>query len=556
MKNNKVYFNLFLIILAGFLFRITSIDKVEGLWNDEYISWYISSKPLISDFVQSVYKNCHMPFYYLYLKIISNIFGNEDIILRFSSVIPNIIGIIVMFFIGKNVKDEKTGLLCAGITAVSGFMIYFSQEVRFYSILFLFSSFSLLFSLRLMNKQSYLNFLGFYIFNLMVMFTHTIGFVFVFFNFLYTFFFLKKQNHISNKQICYIVFATFFAMAPFFPFLYKTLTASYISQFWSDFSITKLFFVLADYVSPIQINIINTPLQIKTFLFKNGNYNWGYIIFAVVPLCIAGISALVSIFKRNTKLTLITLIGLSTLLVMIMASLFGKMVLITKYTVEFYPIFVLLVAYGFSNLKPNFLKKIFIFSFFTISLFYLLVSDYAPQKIGRPEGHKLVANLINNAQLNENDKILLLYYDESRFGKYIPVEKYFSESITKYNFQYRLLHNPPTHEEVINTGKDIFFDSFKNGQNLFFDNYLNNTFFKKMRKGQKFALISLTSVSFIDNDRMKKITSDTKLYQRMPFLFLIFSHLSNDTKSEADKKLKNIFSEKQGSWEITVWEKI
>ena len=556
MKNNKIYINLFLIFLFGLLIRITNVDKPEGLWNDEYISWFISTKTFLVEFMQAIYKNCHMPFYYMYLKFWTFLFGHSDIFLRLSSVIPSVLGIIVMFFVGKSLKHEKTGLLCAAITSFSGFMIYFSQEVRFYSVLFLFSALAILFFLKLLEKQSYFNYIMFYIFNLMIMFTHTIGFVFVFFNFLILFVYLKKQNKITIKQISIIILATLFAMLPFAPFLYKTLTASYISQFWSDFSFTKLFFVFADYVSPIQINLVNTPINVVTLLIRNNNFNWGYFIFGIIPFFIAIIGLIFAFIKKNTQIILLSIIAGLTLLIMIIASSLGKLVLITKYTMEIYPIFVAIFAYGLYSIKPNALRRFLIFSFFGLILIYLGISEYAPHKIQRNEGHKLVADLILDAKLNQNDKILLLYYDTDRFCKYLPVEDYNIDSVTKYNFQYRLMYNPPMHIQVVKDGKELFYDTFKNANNEYFNIYLDFQFFSKMKKGEKFALISLNSVAFIDEDRMKTVIADKSLYGRMPFLFLIFSHIANNTKAQADLILKPVSHSKKGKWEIFVWEKI
>ena len=207
MSDKRVYLNLFLIMLIGLLIRLMSVDKPFGLWNDEYVSWYISQKPLYGEFFDAVYKNCHMPFYYFYLKIWTFLFGNQDLSLRISSVIPSVLGIPTMFFIGKKLKDSHAGLVCAILTAFSGFMIYFAQEVRFYSLLFLFSALAIFVTLKVLEKQSYLNYLLFYLTNILVMLTHTIGFVFVFFNFLTVFYVLKKENKISYKQQVHLLSA-------------------------------------------------------------------------------------------------------------------------------------------------------------------------------------------------------------------------------------------------------------------------------------------------------------------------------------------------------------
>ena len=543
-------------MLIGLLIRMMSLDKPFGLWNDEYVSWYISQKPLIGEFFDAVYKNCHMPFYYFYLKLWTKIFGNNDLYLRISSVIPSVLGIWSMFEIGKKLKDAHTGLVCSLLAAFSGFMIYFAQEVRFYSILFLFSAIAILVTLKLLEKQSYTNYLLFYLTNVLIMFTHTIGFVFVFFNFFAVFFILKKENKITTKQMTLIVLSTAITMLPLFPFLFKTLTASYLSQFWSDFSITKLFFVFADYISPIQINIVNTPVSLFSFLWKGTHFNFGYLIFAVIPLVIAVLAISKALSNSDKNIKAITFIAVGTLLIMIFASISGKMVLITKYTVEIYPIFLALVGVGLCSISPMFLQKALSVLLFAPIVFYTVFSDYAPQKLNRIEGHKAVAQLIEDAQLKKGDNILLLYYENYRFEKYCPINDYFVESMTKFNFQYRLMHEPPLHSTIMATGKDLFRPSFESGKNDYFNGYLHRFFFNKMKKGDKFALISLKSVAFVDEKRMAETLEDNDKFLRLPFLFLIFSHIDNMTQNYANAELKQVFEEDRGKWRITVWEKI
>lgn len=556
MSDKRIYLNLFLIMLIGLLIRLMSVDKPFGLWNDEYVSWYISQKPLFSEFFEAVYKNCHMPFYYFYLKGWTLLFGNQDLSLRISSVIPSVLGISTMFFIGKKLKDSQVGLVCAILTAFSGFMIYFAQEVRFYSLLFLFSALAILVTLNVLEKQSKSNYFLFYLTNILVMMTHTIGFVFVFFNFLTVFYVLKKENKISYKQITLIVLSAVATMLPLLPFLYKVLTASYLSQFWSDFSVTKLFFVFADYISPIQINIVNTPSSLFSFLIKNSHFNFGYLIFALIPMAIAfwSISKAFEKFDKNIKI--ISVIAVGTLIVMVLASIFGKMVLITKYTMEVYPVFIALVGVGLCSFKPQFFQKTLSVLLFAPIVFYIAFSAYAPQKLDRPEGHKAVAKLIQDADLKDGDNILLLYYEDYRFEKYIDMSKFSVESMTKFNFQYRLMHEPPLHSEIMAKGKSLFLENFESGKNEFYNNYLHQFFFNRMKKGDKFALISLKSVAFVDEKRMALTLENSDKYNRLPFLFLIFSNIDNMTQRYANAELKPVFEENAGKWQITVWEKI
>ena len=174
---------LFFITLMGLGLRLIGIVKPDGLWNDEYVAWQIASTSFSDGFVQAMLAQCHMPLYYLYLKMCMAIGGSGDTFLRLTSLVPGVLSIIVMYFVGLQ-DSKKTALYASILTAISSFLIYYSQEVRLYSLLFLFSALVLLYLLKYLKEKSLTNILGLLIFNFAIMFTHTIGFVFVFFELL------------------------------------------------------------------------------------------------------------------------------------------------------------------------------------------------------------------------------------------------------------------------------------------------------------------------------------------------------------------------------------
>ena len=85
---------LFFIILLGLLLRLSFINKPEGLWNDEYVSWHVANTPFNNGFWEEVVKQCHMPLYYLYIKAFAHF---ADVILTITSVIPRVLAIFVMY---------------------------------------------------------------------------------------------------------------------------------------------------------------------------------------------------------------------------------------------------------------------------------------------------------------------------------------------------------------------------------------------------------------------------------------------------------------------------
>ena len=98
---------IYILVFISLILRLLLIDKPEGLWNDEYVSYMIAATPFADGFWQAVKSQCHMPFYYLYLKFFMTIFGQSDLLLRLTSVIPGVLAVIVMYFCGLE-KDKKT----------------------------------------------------------------------------------------------------------------------------------------------------------------------------------------------------------------------------------------------------------------------------------------------------------------------------------------------------------------------------------------------------------------------------------------------------------------
>ena len=101
---------LVLITIIGLFLRQIGINKPEGLWNDEYVSWMIASTPFNDGFVREMLSQCHMPLYYIYLKLCMAWGGQSDLMLRISSLIPGVLAIIVMYFVGLQ-HNKKTAII-------------------------------------------------------------------------------------------------------------------------------------------------------------------------------------------------------------------------------------------------------------------------------------------------------------------------------------------------------------------------------------------------------------------------------------------------------------
>ena len=538
----KKYLYLLGIVIFGLILRLICINKADGLWNDEYVSYMISAKPFFNGFLDGIKSQCHMPFYYLYLKFFMSVFGQSDILLRLTSVLAGVAAIPVMYFVGKE-KDNTLAYLCSGFTAISSFLIYYSQEVRLYSILFLFSALSLLYTIKIIKNPVRKNFILYILFNFLILFTHTIGFVFVFFNliFLSLNLYEKFKDVIKKVWICAFIGGLILS-----PLVINVFMTESFSQWWGHFSIARIGFLFTDYFSPVLTNLTNAP--------DNLFYMPKLAIYMFIPALIAILAIIKSLINNKFNIQLFS-VALFTTIVLIIASISGKLVFITKYSIEIYPILIYLACYGIQTINKKWVKNSVIVIYCLLSVWYLIRSPQSAPKIRRAEGHKIVADLLNNSELKNGDIILLQYYDKNRFLKYFDFSDYYVVSINKGNF-YKYLLDGYSYSDTLSNGKNIYKNIFSTYNNPYFENIINNKIINKLKPGQSVAVIVLDSVSFINPDMMSEITKNETLYSKQPLLFLVFSYIKNKTFYDMAKTLTLTRVERKGRWALIKFTKL
>ena len=459
--------------------------KPQGLWNDEYVSWFVASTPFDSGFWQEIIKQCHMPLYYLYLKPFANC---SDLILRLTSVLPGILAIPVMYLVGKEFSP-KTGFFVATITSTLSFLIYYSQEVRFYSLLFLFSAISLLFTIKYIKTSNKINLIGYILSSSMIISTHVLGGIYVLFNILYVFYKKKKINFTILSILSFVIILST-------PLLLNILQMLPASQWWGKFSYTNLLFLFSDYFSPILTNNINAP----TVFFYKKELFFGLTIPTLIAL--TGILSSIKNIKGYLSIAFLNILFLS-----ILAKL-GYLVFITKYSIEILPILILAIGIGFRNLKKAGIVLLTIFVMFHILAFF--TPNYVT-KIQRNEGHRIPAEIIN---ARKPDIILYTYYEPNRFFKYLnhkPSKALYISKINRYEYR----KNP-------------------------------KLILQNIKPGDKISVIFLDSVSFFDENFIRENINNPKI----PEMFLTFSNIKNCLIKELNTNYSNFQVDKLGSWTV------
>ena len=131
-----VYMVLSAIVLLGLVLRFFNLGK-ESLWLDEAASYFISNSTSIGNVWTTAFNDHHPPLHFIALWAV-RLLGSSEFWLRFPSACAGIVTIVVIFFLAREIANEKAGLISALLLAVSPFHIYYSQEARMYAFAVLF----------------------------------------------------------------------------------------------------------------------------------------------------------------------------------------------------------------------------------------------------------------------------------------------------------------------------------------------------------------------------------------------------------------------------------
>ncbi len=522
-----------------------------GLWNDEYMGWWISSFEFGAPLIKKILSNCHMPLYYFYLKLWSSCFGNEDYVLRLSSVVIGVFNILSMYQLGKMYKDQKTGLFCALFSALSGFLIYFSQELRLYGLIFLISTWLLYFFIKTVRNLNIYNFWMFLLFNFLLLITHTIGFVFVFFNLLIFSIIILKQKPEIKRQIFAAYTIVTVCFLPLIPFLVSVLTRESLSQNWGIFNISKILFVLIDYLTPVQTNITNSAVNLFSYFKAVGTAD--SILFIIIPFCIAIYFIQRTLKQKDPLLKTLTVCCLMYFTSLIIAALLGKLVLSTKYSVEIYPLLILLIVNGFTQ-KPTKLTRNLAVIYFVIVLSFLLFNPRAPQRLPRLEGHKAPAILLKQAKISSNDHVICLYHQFFRYEKYTNLTPKKVIEIDKASIPKYLICPNCKPEDLKFRGKEKLKSAFL-FENEEYQNQQFENIYKKIPSGKKIAIVIPTQVAFFSSNDLKRIANNQKEYKNTEILFMAFSYAKIKLINNAFKYCSFDSMYDYGNWIVITFKK-
>lgn len=130
-----------LIILVGAVLRLWGLGD-QSLWVDEILTIKAANVDGAMT-MADLFSNIQGPLHTLIVRFVSR-YSMSEAALRSISAVSGIATIPVVYVLGRDLVNRRTGLVAAGLLAVSPFAIWYSQEVRNYSLLILLATASTL----------------------------------------------------------------------------------------------------------------------------------------------------------------------------------------------------------------------------------------------------------------------------------------------------------------------------------------------------------------------------------------------------------------------------
>lgn len=262
----KENYLLITILVIAAILRIYHID-FQSVWLDEIHSINEASpKNTVSEMFDALMiAEPHPPLYFLLLHFSFKIFGYTTFVARILSAIIGIAGVFSIYLLGKELYSKKVGFTAAILITFNYFHIYYSQDARMYSLLFLMTTLSFYYLIKFVKNPTYKSSILYAVFAALMIYCHFFALFALFSQYLILLYFIIKPFKISGKKFfifCLLSgFVTLLLYIPTYKLFLKTseMTSIWIqmptldvyTQFFKDFfgqSELVLFFIVIVFI--------------------------------------------------------------------------------------------------------------------------------------------------------------------------------------------------------------------------------------------------------------------------------------------------------------------
>ncbi len=351
-------FLLGIILVIGAALRIYELGT-ESYWIDEMFT--------ISEAQQSIPKIImsgrldQPPAYYLPFHFWMKAFGTSEISTRSFSVIFGIGAIVAIYLIGRELFNNKIGLISAFFMAVSWFQIYYSQTTRYYIFVEFFALLSILFLILALRREKILLLIPYVLASILMLYSHIFSVFILAAQNLYFFIYWRQYK----KFIFSWIISQMLVVGAFIPSLYILVSrggiggaaASNIGDWIVKPSIKEFIRTIYNYLFPQNYH--------HSWVFIIISFALGFAVFAIGTFLINRSklknkknSFLSKWFQRTRKnihisneFVLVILWFVCPILIPFIYSRIFSPIFVDRYTIFAAPAFYLLIAMAISSIR-------------------------------------------------------------------------------------------------------------------------------------------------------------------------------------------------------------
>ncbi|MBN3039657.1 MAG: glycosyltransferase family 39 protein [Candidatus Omnitrophica bacterium] len=433
--NDKLIIFLLCLLSAFFVFAGINLYPLFG---DEYQS-IIAAKNLGSNIFN---------LNYFFLLNLWMRFGNSEIWLRSLSAIFGIITVIILYFCGKKVGGRKAGLLTGFLSSSSPFLVYQSQQLRFYSFfimataLFMLTSFNFLNDKKSTKTRIYLILSG-----LLLLFSHAFSLLVISAQLPAVLIIsLPKKQRIKAVIITSLSIIFLLALG---------LVPSLRSIIWGFVqSHSNTAHRLDMVIRPVSlINFLKLPFTFFIFTFGYSVYPFfnpllqAFIALAMLLVVFLSIKGSAQMFKIKSSVYMPAIYFLAVVVAFIIIDPFGgawACGLEPRHVAFAWPVFIICLSVAISKLSKKTVLSI-LFFFIIVNLFSLVARQKKLWLYSEMIDYRKASELAYQAASLKP----MLMFD----GQGLPIDYYFPKDLERFSLfeksKYEILKTASTKEEIL-----------------------------------------------------------------------------------------------------------
>lgn len=382
LKNNKL---LLAIVALGAFLRLYKLS-FQDIWIDEIFS-LIQSSPSksygeIYEFLRTY--DQHPPLYYFSIHFFTQILGHSTYTVRLFSVLIGVGGIFSIYSLCKEFSDKKAALFAAILLCINPFHIYYSQEGRMYSLLFLTTTLSFYFLVKFIKLPSYKSAIIYSFFSALMIYSHFFALFTLFSQYFILLFFVINPYKIDRKKFfIYSLITGIITLLLYIPALFILFQNTKITSIWIQLPTADFFTqTIKDFFGNSEIVLFFVVSGIIVFflnLYKRSD------------------NKALSINPNDEKQVFAAFVLISwiliTFIIPLIYSFINLPMLINRYLINILPAVIIMIAIGLNYIKNNFIK----FSVISVIVLFALtdlfiVKDYY-NKVTKSEFTKLTEEI-------------------------------------------------------------------------------------------------------------------------------------------------------------------